>query len=327
MSVVELDNTSATLRADLAGVASRLAGQGVLGDTALADPACRLPGELARGLREAVRPPAPDRGYRVLRGLLDTFGDPGPTPGRWSEADRHRTAPFDVALVLVAGLLGRVFGWEEQQGGRMVHNILPTRGCEQQQVGASSTAVLEWHTEDAFHPERADFLLLACVRNDDGVGSRLSCTGSAQLSPGDVERLAEPHVAIRPDESYGNGSGSGVDDVGMATLWRQPTGLAIRYDPSYSRVLTSEPGFVAAYDRLGPALEEGSTTVALEPGDVLVVDNNTTVHGREPFDARYDGTDRWLKRVLVRAGGHRPARERLEHGYEQRQVHPCATGG
>ena len=32
---------------------------------------------------------------------------------------------------------------------------------------------------------------------------------------------------------------------------------------------------------------------------ILTIDNKTTVHGRTPFQPRYDGTDRWLQRVLT----------------------------
>ena len=41
------------------------------------------------------------------------------------------------------------------------------------------------------------------------------------------------------------------------------------------------------------------TEVVLRPGDVLFIDNYRVVHGRKPFKARYDGTDRWLKRIGV----------------------------
>ncbi|QMU70179.1 hypothetical protein GXP74_20055 [Streptacidiphilus sp. P02-A3a] len=32
--------------------------------------------------------------------------------------------------------------------------------------------------------------------------------------------------------------------------------------------------------------------VVLEPGDAIFLDNYRVVHGREPFQPRYDGTDR-----------------------------------
>jgi L-asparagine oxygenase len=48
------------------------------------------------------------------------------------------------------------------------------------------------------------------------------------------------------------------------------------------------------------AIERNKKTVFLETGDLIVIDNAVTVHGRTAFDAKYDGTDRWLKRVVVR---------------------------
>ncbi|MEZ5272765.1 MAG: TauD/TfdA family dioxygenase [Ilumatobacteraceae bacterium] len=39
--------------------------------------------------------------------------------------------------------------------------------------------------------------------------------------------------------------------------------------------------------------------VALEAGDLLVVDNHVAVHGRTAYTPRFDGTDRWLQRAMV----------------------------
>ena len=39
--------------------------------------------------------------------------------------------------------------------------------------------------------------------------------------------------------------------------------------------------------------------VRLQPGDIAFIDNYRAVHGRESFRARYDGTDRWLKRLNI----------------------------
>ena len=47
------------------------------------------------------------------------------------------------------------------------------------------------------------------------------------------------------------------------------------------------------------AIEEIQSGVVLEPGDLLVIDNHVAVHGRSPFTARFDGTDRWLQRTFV----------------------------
>jgi alpha-ketoglutarate-dependent taurine dioxygenase len=55
----------------------------------------------------------------------------------------------------------------------------------------------------------------------------------------------------------------------------------------------------AALARLSAQLEAGLVDVPLEPGDVLVIDNQRCVHGRRPFRPRLDGTDRWLRKVTV----------------------------
>lgn len=39
--------------------------------------------------------------------------------------------------------------------------------------------------------------------------------------------------------------------------------------------------------------------VGLAPGDCVFIDNFRAVHGRKSFRARYDGTDRWLKRLNI----------------------------
>ncbi|MFG3003171.1 TauD/TfdA family dioxygenase [Streptomyces calvus] len=320
MPVLDSHDVDVESRRALVTAAEELAAGGLLGDSVLADPAARLPEPLAERLADVLRPPAPGVGHRVVRGLFAGFTDPGPTPLHWRETDRERCAALDIALVLVAARFGRVFGWTDQQDGRIVHNIVPSPGCEAMQIGSSSTTELAWHTEDAFHPDRADLLLLVCVRNPDGIGSRLSTVSSAGLDERDIRHLLRPEVAILPDDSYEDGTAAAREPVGMATLWEREGSLGLRYDPSYSRLLTDDEEFRDAYGRLGRALEAGSFGVPLAPGDLVVIDNDAAVHGRTAFRPRYDGTDRWLKRILVRSPRQRPARESLEHGYGQRQV-------
>jgi L-asparagine oxygenase len=50
---------------------------------------------------------------------------------------------------------------------------------------------------------------------------------------------------------------------------------------------------------LNDATGQCHTSVALETGDLLIVDNFTAVHGRSPFTPRFDGTDRWVQRSFV----------------------------
>jgi alpha-ketoglutarate-dependent taurine dioxygenase len=189
------------------------------------------------------------------------------------------------------------------------------------QVGASSETPLMWHTEDAFHPRRADLLVLVCVRNPDEVGTRVAGVRRLGLADRHLRALQRPLVEIRPDDSYPHRSTDATDaDRGISTVWREVDGPCLRYDPAYTRVLDADPEFAEAYRALGTALESYGGDVRLRAGDICVVDNAVAVHGRVSFQPRFDGSDRWLKRIMVHSGRSRP--EPRDGGYGQELVEP-----
>ena len=60
-----------------------------------------------------------------------------------------------------------------------------------------------------------------------------------------------------------------------------------------------DPEAQSALDALAGAVAKAKIGVPLQTGDLIVVDNQVAVHGRSPFKARFDGTDRWLQRTFV----------------------------
>jgi hypothetical protein len=274
---------------------------------------------LGETIHHACRPVDTDDGLYVLRGLSVDDGGIGPTPSSWATAG-DRAAAWDVILLLLATAMGHPIAWEGQQEGRFVHNIVPAPGHEEEQTGASSTVLLSPHTEDAFHPGRAHLLLLACMRNHDAVATTAASIRKVHLSADDTDLLSRPVLPILPDDAYAAAqSFTGEAPPKVPVLWQTGNGPTLRYDPAYTPLDEALADYRAAYDRLTAELERVSVAVALEPGDVLVVDNDLVVHGRAPFKARYDGTDRWLKRASVRVPGRRsrPLAEADEHGYGQ----------
>jgi L-asparagine oxygenase len=297
-----------------------------VGDRAAVEEAKRCAARLNPALAGECRPVG-DSGAVVLRGLRAADMPLGPTPPSWSEAPPDATPHWDATLLLVASVLGCPFGWEGQQDGRLVHDIVPAKGHEHEQTGASSSVVLSAHTEDAFHPGRANVLLLACLRNHDDVPTSLASVRHARLSAVERALLERPTLPILPDDSYDETDAPAVaSPPEVATLWDGDGGLRIRYDPAYTPLQRADDDYRAAYDWLSEELERVAVDVPLGAGEVLVVDNDVAVHGRRPFQARYDGTDRWLKRVSVRLpDGERPAYEAAEHGYGQRLIDPLAS--
>jgi L-asparagine oxygenase len=208
----------------------------------------------------------------------------------------------EATLMRVAHALGEPVGYIQEHGGDVVQDLYPLRESLGRQVSTSSGVVLAFHTETAFHPHRPRYLVLLCLKGDPSAATTL-CSLDAVLpllDPETVQVLGEPRFRTGVDESFGS------------TSWLTPAAPVIRRSARsdaagnsvefvYDSDLTIGIDAVAqdALDALGRAIHIAQTAVVLEAGDVLIVDNHRAVHGRSPFTARFDGTDRWLQRTFV----------------------------
>ncbi|PIE25758.1 MAG: arginine beta-hydroxylase, Fe(II)/alpha-ketoglutarate-dependent [Micrococcales bacterium] len=227
----------------------------------------------------------------------------GPTPPRFEPEPRSPALPQEICLMLFGSLLGDPFGWETQQAGRLLHDIVPAPGQELSQTSACSAAELAWHTEDAFHPYRADYLVLGCLRNPDETSTTIACVSDLELDRATEAVLAQPRFLIAPDDSH---SPAGLDDD---AAWRDVEPVAIltgrherpmmRIDPEFMAVRDGDDEAQAALDRICEQVEANLREIWFAPGDYVFIDNHRCVHGRKPFVARFDGTDRWLKRLSL----------------------------
>ncbi|GAA2454908.1 clavaminate synthase family protein [Actinomadura vinacea] len=244
-------------------------------------------------------------GYQVDQDRL------GPTPAHWRDRPPHSPAHREeLLLVMYGSLLGDPFSWATQQDGRLIHDVVPIKGHENEQMGSSSEAVLTWHTEDAFHPLRGDFLVFACLRNPYGAATTVGYGETLPL-PADVRKiLFEERFVIRPDESHlaKNNSEPALDPFDeidemnrnpdrVAVLFGNPEKPYIRADPYFMAVADGDHEARAALELLDTAMYEHMFDLRLASGDFCFLDNYRAVHGRKPFKARHDGTDRWLKRL------------------------------
>jgi len=242
----------------------------------------------------------------------------GNTPSHW----QHRSTPSpafeeEIYLLLLGSLLGDAIAWGTQQAGRLVHDILPIQGHEHEQLGSSSDELLWWHTEDAFHPARGDYLGMMCMRNPDEVPTQVGALSPEMLQEDEIELLFAAHYSIRPDESHLiKNRPAGVELAGtlaaayermeemntaaekIPLLYGHRHAPYLRIDPYFMPPADSEPAQKALCS-LTAALERSLVDVLLHPGDVCFIDNYKAVHGRKPFRAHFDGKDRWLKRINV----------------------------
>ncbi|MEU3858661.1 guanitoxin biosynthesis L-enduracididine beta-hydroxylase GntD [Streptomyces sp. NPDC028722] len=275
-------------------------------------------------------------GGLVLANLPVSEALAGPTPTDYVHEPVSEEAERATALLLLIGsLLGDPVSFVTQQRGRLVLDLFPIKGHEGEQLGSSSTTTLEWHNEDAFHPLRADWILLAGIRNHDRVPTTFATVQDIELEDRVREVLFQERFVILPDESHTaafNSRTTGVDEESwVAEAFRDiadrqtaPRRTAVLSGDREAPYICIDPAFMPrsldaealeALDAVTAAIDAGLRDVVIGPGELLIVDNKRAVHGRRPFAARYDGTDRWLRRINVladlrKAGGRRFAPHR-----------------
>jgi Fe(II)/alpha-ketoglutarate-dependent arginine beta-hydroxylase len=281
--------------------------------------------ELPRRVREFLtdfKLQEPADGVCVISGYPIDNTRLGKTPAHWKwRLDAATSLQEQIMFVLFGCLLGDPFAWATQQDGHLMHDVFPIEQDKYEQLGSGSEQVLWWHSEDAFHPHRADYLGLMCLRNPDSVGTLIGAPDISRLSQEQIDLLFEPRYLIKPDESHleknesdlrkqARGQGGGdpllesayqkIKELNSAPskipmLFGNRQTPYVRLDPYFTTPLDDEAS--AALNALAQTIEDNLQEVVLQPGDCIFIDNYRVVHGRKAFKARYDGTDRWLKRI------------------------------
>jgi Fe(II)/alpha-ketoglutarate-dependent arginine beta-hydroxylase len=248
----------------------------------------------------------------------------GRTPSHWKDLPKRSPClEEEIVLMLFGSLLGDIFGWVTQQDGHILHEVCPIKGHEDEQLGTGSEQLLEWHSEDAFHPYRGDYLGLMCLRNPDRVATTIASVEEVAISPEYRQILFREVFHILPDESHLKknsaremDTASGEDTVDASVIAfraidqmaSRPKDLAVLFGDSQVPYIRIDPYFMprpsspeaqAALDALIRSVDASLSEIVLQPGDFCFLDNYRVVHGRRSFRARFDGADRWLKRINI----------------------------
>jgi Fe(II)/alpha-ketoglutarate-dependent arginine beta-hydroxylase len=223
-----------------------------------------------------------------------------PTPEHWRDWKPETTVLHDFWLTLACGQLGELFSYASLQEGSLIEDLLPIPGLEDTQLGLSSLAGFDLHVDDSFDDDRCDFFGLIALRNPDRTETMLAAIDDADLSGLDLDVLFEPRFRIRVDPEHLEGMGSAEEvTVQRPVLTGTPSAPGLCLDWSYTDAVPGDERARAALADLKARMEAARFYLALEPGDVLLIDNHRLVHGRRPFRPRYDGNDRWLRHTMA----------------------------
>lgn len=258
------------------------------------DRAHELPIAVRRRLREFRRASGP-KGALLVRGLPVDESAVGPTPTEAGSVQRDATVPASL-LMMIASTLGDPFAFRPEKTGAMVQDVVPVPGKESFQGNAGSV-LLAFHNENAFHRFRPDYVLLLCLRSDhEGIaGLTTSCIRDVYPMLDEQTRqtlFTEEFVTSAPP-SFGD---IGDETLPHAVLTGDPADPDVRVDFAATKPTTDRAA--AALLELQQLFAQHAQVLRLQPGDLAIVDNRVTVHGRTAFEPRYDGKDRWLQRTF-----------------------------
>ncbi|WP_444922434.1 guanitoxin biosynthesis L-enduracididine beta-hydroxylase GntD [Microbulbifer sp. CnH-101-G] len=281
----------------------------------------RLPERLLRFINEFKYNP-PSSGFAVISGLPTE--NIGPTPKHWDiHTNDDRCWTQLMVQCLYSAALGDIFGWLTQQDGRIIHDILPIKEYENEQIGCGSKEEITWHTEDAFHDFRGDYLSFLCLKNPNLIPTKISRPDFTQLTDNEIEILFSENFFIEPDNSHLEEyesldrqkiRGIEFDDCvsrayhEVAKIKLTPKKIAPLFGDRKSPYMRLDPFFMRpsplkehneAFKKLLLLIEDAAIEVPLKAGDCALIDNYKVVHGRKSFTPSYDGNDRWFKRINI----------------------------
>jgi alpha-ketoglutarate-dependent taurine dioxygenase len=225
------------------------------------------------------------------------FGTVPPTP--LDHQDEISMSEAYSALLNVALRYGRIVGYKQEQDGKLIHHVFPIKKTESEQISTSSKVDLALHTETAFHQYRPDYVILACLRGDENAATTYADVDSLVkfLDDETIEELKKKQFTTHVDISFRT-RGEDDQDVKIAVLEETSNGYRITHDETFVSGDTEKAQ--QALGKLNNVIASNIQEVVLKTGDVLIINNDRAIHGRKPFTAKYDGTDRWLIRCLVR---------------------------
>ncbi|MBA2729008.1 MAG: TauD/TfdA family dioxygenase [Parachlamydiaceae bacterium] len=241
----------------------------------------------------------------------------GPTPAKWDAPWSHaKSFREEIYQCLISSCLGDIFGWLTQENGRFIRHIVPIEKDKNEQLGGSSNVILLWHIEEAFHPYRADLMSIMCYRNEEQASTNICSLHDLDIPEKYRQVLSEPRFIIQPDKSH-------TIENNISSQWNLSEAhfskirsfienpipvAALKGKPGFEHLLVDEAFMEAVEGDLEAKevlewffahMNEKKTQVIAAPGDILLIDNRITVHGRSPYKPNYGPKARWLRRINI----------------------------
>ena len=249
---------------------------------------------------------------------LPIIDDLPPTPIADAGGRSVASSLSEFLMMTFCAGLGSPISYPDQRRGSVFHDVFPTPGNAAQVSSQSSEVSLGFHTEMFFHPDPPDFLLIHCLRSDP---AGKAVTAVAALDDIERELTARERFVLRQqlfavDLAHLHGSyvcgGRPIresDPRPVISVTDSGADGRLRFEPELTTALTDEAR--EALHRADEVAGRVAATGSLRAGGMLLLDNRRAAHSRSPFPAAFDGSDRWLRRMMV--GATRSSASAVDH--------------
>jgi len=188
-----------------------------------------------------------------------------------------------------------------EKRGNIPADITPIPGMGASKSNAGFSEPLGMHTENIHLPEerRPNYVGLYTLRGDPKGQAETLVADARQIVESldceTVRQLRQPNFVIRISESFKNGPGQS-EPMPVITGPEDLPRITTEFNSTVCLTDLAE----AAFQKLTQAALKVSVVVRLESGDLLIVCNRRTIHGRGRFTPDFSAKERrWLLRVCT----------------------------
>ncbi|WP_242507915.1 TauD/TfdA family dioxygenase [Rickettsiales endosymbiont of Peranema trichophorum] len=196
--------------------------------------------------------------------------------------------------------------YEGENSGMLVRNICPLMQTKYHVSSQGGVLDFMMHVDNPDLRIRGecyeftsapDILSLLCIRNNDNIETNLVSLKKVigHLKHQSIDLLMDEEYNIKRPDSFEMHS---VTKKGLPLVTFDGNNYCSRFDAH--RTSTDSSRHIAVlqeFDKIANS-DVLHTKVNLQPGDLLIFDNQTMLHSRRKFTPKFDGSDRWLLRVF-----------------------------
>ncbi len=239
-----------------------------------------------------------DSGVLVIRGLYvdDDLVD---TPLDNSKALGARTF-FAKQQGAIAHLAGTMVAYEAEGNGNLIQDMVPNPKLATTQQSQGSKVELEAHTEQCFSDYKPDYVILGCLRGDENAYTYAYSARKfvEHFTEDELKKLREPRWMTQIDDSFKPYIPDPNAVRGPYPIITGPDDDPyILIDQDLMHGVTKESQELL--DKVVQTYIEHRDGVALQAGDLLLLDNPRAMHGRSQFTPKFDGKDRFIARGFI----------------------------